>query len=297
MEKQKKQNKRPGKGRLKNIQSQLQRQEDAVLKVGMQFFADELLHFFQIEGEVDKIALTEQVHLELLKKYEDFNIVMKTGGWKHFEFQSTNEGKAGLKRFRTYEAIASQQYDVEITTYVLYSGQIQNPVTELTEGINTYRIVPIIMTDWKIEDYLAGLVQKQQEGRLLEKKDLVPLTICTLMGGEMPMRERIKEAFRYTHEAKYIMGYEQRKIEAMIYTMATKFLEQSDMKEIEEAIKMTGLVAKLVGEGIEEGVEKGKSTIITNMLNRGMSVQDIVYFAGVSEEEIEKVKKEIESGR
>ena len=32
MEKQKKQNKRPGKGRLKNIQSQLQRQEDAVLK-------------------------------------------------------------------------------------------------------------------------------------------------------------------------------------------------------------------------------------------------------------------------
>ena len=44
-------------------------------------------------------------------------------------------------------------------------------------------------------------------------------------------------------------------------------------------------------------MEKGQSTIITNMLNRGMSVQDIVYFAGVSEEEIEKVKKEIESGR
>ena len=137
MEKQKKQNKRPGKGRLKNIQSQLQRQEDAVLKVGMQFFADELLHFFQIEGEVDKIAPTEQVHLELLKKYEDFNIVMKTGGWKHFEFQSTNEGKAGLKRFRTYEAIASQQYDVEITTSVSYTHLGGTPVAKAAYWIVT----------------------------------------------------------------------------------------------------------------------------------------------------------------
>ena len=65
---------------------------------------------------------------------------MDDGTWKHFEFQSTNEGILGLKRFRTYEAITSYQNNVSVTTYVLFSGEIKNPVTEFTEGINTYRI-------------------------------------------------------------------------------------------------------------------------------------------------------------
>ena len=33
---------------------------------------------------------------------------MEDGSWKHFEFQSKNEGLASLKRFRTYEALTSR---------------------------------------------------------------------------------------------------------------------------------------------------------------------------------------------
>lgn len=41
----------------------------------------------------------------------------------HFEFQSKNEGLAGLKRFRVYEAVTSRKYKKEVVTYVLYSGK------------------------------------------------------------------------------------------------------------------------------------------------------------------------------
>ena len=57
--------------------------------------------------------------------YQDSNLIMEDGSWKHFEFQSRNEGVAGLRRFRTYEALTSQQYRVPITTYVLFSGNIK----------------------------------------------------------------------------------------------------------------------------------------------------------------------------
>lgn len=70
---------------------------------------------------------------------------MEDGSWKHFEFQSKNEGLAGLKRFRTYEALTSYQHKVPITTYVLFSGNIKNPITSFSEGINTYKVAPIIM--------------------------------------------------------------------------------------------------------------------------------------------------------
>lgn len=82
--------------------------EDAALKTAMHFFAEELLPFWGIEGKVVGFAPTEQVHLEIQKLYQDTNLIMEDGSWKHFEFQSKNEGLAGLKRFRQYEATASR---------------------------------------------------------------------------------------------------------------------------------------------------------------------------------------------
>ena len=67
----------------------------------------------------------ELVHLDVKVFYEDFNFDMEDGSCAHFEFQSTNEGLEGLKRFRAYEALYSYQHKVPVTTYVLFSGKIQ----------------------------------------------------------------------------------------------------------------------------------------------------------------------------
>lgn len=91
--------------------------EDAALKVVAQFFAEELLPKWGIHGKVASLAPTELIHLDIKKLYQDMNFIMEDGTWKHFEFQSTNEGVDGLKRFRTYEALTSYQYKVEVTTY------------------------------------------------------------------------------------------------------------------------------------------------------------------------------------
>lgn len=98
----------------------------------MQFFSEDILPFLGIEGKVVSAAPTESIHLELKKLFEDFNLIMEDGTWKHFEFQCTDNGVDDLKRFRSYEAVASYTYGVEITTYVLYSGKIRRPVTEFT---------------------------------------------------------------------------------------------------------------------------------------------------------------------
>lgn len=122
--------------------------EDAVLKTAAQFFAKELLPYLGIDGKVISSAPTESIVLNLKKFYENINLIMEDGTWKHFEFQSKNEGIPGLKRFRSYEAV---------TTYVLYSGNIQNPVTSFTEGINTYHVIPIIMKDHSADDLIKTL--------------------------------------------------------------------------------------------------------------------------------------------
>ena len=59
------------------------------------------------------------------------------------------------------------------------------------------------------------------------------------------------------------------------------------MSEKAEVINMCTALEELKQEGRDEG----KLTLIINMLNRGMEIKDIIYFAGVSEEDIEQAKK------
>jgi len=168
--------------------------EDAVLKTSMQFFAEKLLPYLNIEGKVVSFAPTELVHLEVQKLFQDFNFVMEDGTWKHFEFQSTNEGIKGLKRFRVYEALTSYQYNVVVETYVLFSGNIKKPMTEFTEGYNTYRIKPIVMKEKDADEILRRLEEKQKKGESITAKELIPLVLCPLMNGRSSQRERINKS-------------------------------------------------------------------------------------------------------
>ena len=268
-----------------SMPSDAQQQEDGALKTNMQFFADELLPYLNIPGKVVGFGPTELVHLDIQKLYQDFNLVMEDGSWKHFEFQSTNEGLAGLKRFRAYEALTSYQHKVEVSTYVLYSGMIKKPMTEFTEGFNTYRVHPIIMQDENADQLIAELQRKIDAGEPLTKQDIVPLTLCPLMGGRMTQKERIKAAYAITRQATDVSPEEIRKIEAVIYAMADKFLESMDLKEIMEDISMTRLGQMLV--------DKGKLDSARNLLDL-LDEQTIAERIGLPLETVRQLKKEQE---
>ena len=273
--------------------------EDAALKVMMQFFADEILPFLGIENKVVSAVPTESIYLELKKQYQDFNFVMEDGTWKHFEFQSTDGGIEDLKRFRSYESVASYTHGVEITTYVLYSGQIKNPETEFTEGINTYRIIPIIMQDMNADQLLNELKEKAARKETITKTDLVKLSLCPLMNGETSIKNRILAAYEITNEASDIAPYERQKIEAVIYIMADKFLDSMSMEEVEAAIKMTRLGQMLYKDGFDDGFDDGfmkcaDETKLENAINllNALDVQTIAECIGLPLETVQKLKDE-----
>ncbi len=193
--------------------------EDAALKTAFLYFSEELLPYFGITKKAVGIAATELVKLDVQKLHEDFNFIMEDGSWIHFEFQSRNKGRKDLKRFRMYEATASYQHNAAITTYVLFSGNITRPMTEYTEGINTFCIKPITMKSHSADRLIAKLQKSQENAEKLKKEDLVLLTLCLLMDGEMPLKDRVRAAFRITQEAGD--DYEEMdRIEAVLYVMA-----------------------------------------------------------------------------
>lgn len=279
----------------KNVQH-----EDAALKVTMRFFAEELLPYFGIKEKVAGFAPTESVSFQISKQYQDFNFIMEDGSWKHFEFQSKNEGKQGLRRFRSYEAVTSYQNGVPVTTYVLYSGKIKNPMTELTEGVNTYKVIPVIMRDKNAGSILEEFRQKIKRGETLTRQELSILTLCPLMAGEMGQKERILSAFSILQNTKDEKIKEDiQKIEAVIYAMADKFLEAADMEEVKEVVRMTRLGQMLLEEGMEKGIKEGiKEGERETKLNNARNLLDILDEKMIAErigiplETVKKLKKE-----
>ncbi|MCD7736180.1 MAG: hypothetical protein LUI07_04330 [Lachnospiraceae bacterium] len=232
--------------------------EDAVMKVMMEFFTEEMLPLFGITQKAIAFIPTEDVHIELMKGYQDFNLEMEDGSIAHFEFQSTNGGVKDLRRFKAYEGNLNYKLQKPVTTYVLFSGKIKCPMTQITEGINSYRIKPIIMRERDADLLLAKLQAKVSKNIPLTRRDLSELPMLPIFGGESSQLERIQAAFEITTEADQIPQEDIEKIEAAIYAMATKFLNHNELEQIKGGVKMTYLGQLLVEDGRKEGREEGR---------------------------------------
>ena len=125
-------------------------------------FGEELLKWLGVKEPVKGIAPTELIHLETRKMYQDFNYVMRNGWWYHIEFESDPLTKADLRRFREYEAATSRTYGVEVLTCVICTANRKHILTEITEGINTYR-VKLIQMKKKDGDKILRKIQKKKK--------------------------------------------------------------------------------------------------------------------------------------
>lgn len=173
-------------------------------------------------------------------------------------------------------------------------------MTELTEGVNTYSVIPIIMRDRNADSILEEFRQKIKCGEMLTHHELAILTLCPLMGGEMGQKERILSAFSILQNTKDEKIKEDiQKIEAVIYAMADKFLDFADMEDVKEAVRMTRLGQLLLEEGIEKGMKEGIRTgEQETKLNNARNLLDILDEKMIAEriglplETVRKLKKE-----
>ncbi|MCD8336204.1 MAG: hypothetical protein LUD18_02835 [Lachnospiraceae bacterium] len=231
------------------------------MKVMMEFFSKEMLPLFGIKTKVTGVLATEEVQIKLSKGYEDFNLEMEDGSIAHFEFQSTNGGTDDLRRFRSYESSLSYKLKRPVLTYVLFSGHIIHPMTKLVDGINSYKIVPIIMSERSADSLLTDLWAKINRSEPLTRGDLATLPLLPLYGGECSQQERIRAAFKIIAKADYVSRSDIEKIEAAIYALATKFLTNTELSQMKGEIKMTYLGQLLVEDGRAEGrAEERKNT-------------------------------------
>ena len=228
--------------------------EDAIMKMGFDYFRDTILKSLGIDYEFVNLGPTELIELTIHSLYMDFTFLTKEGFYIHIEFQTTDKGENDLRRFLAYDAVYSHKTGKNVITYVIYSGGIKSVKTELNMGLFTYRIQPIYLKDRNADEVFEKIRQKQEDGTELTEEDYASLSLTPLMSGNMKIKEKIKEAVILSKKKR---GLTAEKPMAMLYTLADKFLDSKDLDEIKEVISMTRLGQMLLDEGMEKGMKKG----------------------------------------
>ena len=231
--------------------------EDLALKSAAAYFGDELIHWLGIRERALRAVPTEMVELETRHMYEDFLYEMENGMYYHFEFESDSISKDDLKRFREYEASTARIYNAPVVTYVICSSGGKKLRDSITEGINTYRVRLI-----RLKDVNADLLLKrldEQAASALTREDIIPLLFSPLMEGRSSQKERILQCIKVLRNAVTTFPQNDiRKMEAILYIFAVKFLDDTELESIKEAVAMTKLGQMIWDDAIEKGREEGE---------------------------------------
>ena len=246
--------------------------EDAIMKMGFDYFRDNILKFLGIDHEFAEIGPTELVELTIHSLYMDFTFLTTDGIYIHIEFQTTDGGEEDLRRFHAYEAVYSNKTGKKVITYVIYSGGIQKTMTELDCGLYRYCVKPVYMQVKDAEEVFRDLRKKRDAGKTYTEEDFARLSLTPLMYQRAERKDTIKEALLL---AKCSKSRTAEKTEAILYTLADKFLEGSELDEIKE-VAMTKIGQMLMDEGMEKGMEKGTE--------RGMRLAEKLLAAGRKED-------------
>ncbi|MEQ2765316.1 hypothetical protein AAAV17_24885, partial [Eisenbergiella tayi] len=203
------------------------------------------------------------------------------------------------KRFREYEAATSRIHHVEVITYVICSSKVKHPRTVLKEGINVY-LVKVVRLKGKDSDQLfKRLKENAEQGLKPSKADLVSLLLTPLMSGSLKIDERIVISLNILQNSKeLITEMELEKMQAVLYTLADKFLNETELSRVKEMIAMTKLGEMLVEDGIKRGIERGleegmEKGIVETCRELGVSfdetVNKIKQRFGISEKEAREI--------
>ena len=230
--------------------------EDAVMKMGFDYFRDTILKTLNIHYEFVDSKPTEAVEIHIDNLYMDYNFLTTEDVIVHIEFQTTEDHIIDdLLRFRVYEALLARNEKKKVITYVIFSGGIENTRTEINCGVNTYRILPIYLTGYDADEIFRSVKAKIESGEGLSEEDFANLTLTPLMTSKMCRKDVIKEAIQIVKQEKQLTA---EKTMAMLYTLADKFLSTGELNEIKEVLAMTRLGQMLYDDGVKKGMERGR---------------------------------------
>jgi hypothetical protein len=271
---------------------------DAIFKWMANIFTGKTLEVLGIQtGKIVEVRGLEPITLQV--KVERIDLLLKDDQENYYHLEEERHLKrSDILRFATQNFLISEQIKSEkLTTVIIASGEVTpNICIKTSSGFFTPVVINLDERDG--EKKLAEI--KQQE-----RPNIVELVFLPMYGVRSGKREEFtREIISFARQLR-----EQKKIPleflAAIMVICNKIIPPEILHEIWKEIRMLKVFeyAEEVGrkEGRKEGKEEGKTKkaqeITIEMLKDGMNIKQIAKFTKLPEEEVLKLKKELDENK
>jgi hypothetical protein len=227
--------------------------------------------------------------VEVNKTSIDFIFLLEDGKYMHIEFQ-TSYKKADLIRFTRYNLRLYERDKREIQTVIIYSSDVRKAADSLKIGSLTYTPTNVMMYEYDGNAIYANLEAKLKSGEDLTDTDMLNLIFLPLMRNDLPKKELAKKSI----EMAQTIQDESKRDTCIASTVAfmSKYLNDDEITNILEVLKMTDIFTRLISERMtEREIEIAKKAI-----KKGISLEDIADLTGIDIDILEDLKQDVEEG-
>lgn len=132
-------------------------------------------------------------------------------------------------------------------------------------GINTYRVLIHRHKDQNADLLISDLKGKDPDTIL--RADLAALMFTPLMSGLTTQKERVLESAKLLQqEYPAVSSEDRKKMLAVLYVLATKFLTVEEMNEVKEVFSMNPLGKMIFDDGMQSGWINCRTDSILDLL-------------------------------
>lgn len=236
-------------------------------------------------GKVKELISLELPIIEVKDNSMDFVFLLEDNTYLHLEFQTVyNEND--LIRFCIYDFKLFERDKRKINTVVIYSSNSKKIQDKLDIGAGCYNPQIIKMKDYDGDNAYNEIENKVNNNIELDELDIVNLLFIPLMKSK---ESKNKLAVKSIKLARSIKDKNKQNIcIGSIFAFAYRYLEETEINEILEVLRMTDLGSML----IEEGIKQEKIKIVEKALQKGLDIETIRELTDLSIETIKELKKE-----
>ncbi len=287
---------------------------DLILKYLVGAFQDAALEWLGVrDTHIVRAYPTEIAHVEIRQNFMDTVFETARGEILHFEFQTTKE--SNLYRFLLYDAHIAAQYRKPVQTIVLYVRDVHHAKDRIDAGGLQYQVENVYL---KIRDAYATLdrIERRIHAGAWQPSDRFDLAFAPHMSHP---GQSIEDVLRRTVElALSIPDADERSfMAALLIGLSGKFVDESEMARLEEALQLNDLLKSLFediaskveqeaearGEAIGEargevigearGEVIGKIEVAKRMIRMGFDRSVVLEATGLSHSQLEELQKNV----
>lgn len=264
--------------------------KDIIQKYVSATFKDVNFDFYGLKtAKIKELINVELPIIEIKDNSMDFVFLLEDNTYLHLEFQ-TVYNESDLIRFCIYDLKLFERDKRKINTVIIYSSNSKSIQSQLDIGVNVYSPQIIKMKDYNGDITYTEIENKVKNNIEINELDIINLLFIPLMKSK---ESKNKLAVKSIKLAKNIKDKnKQNMCIGSIFAFAYRYLDETEINDILEVLRMTDLVSIFIKEGIEQGIEQEKKEIVKSALNEGATLEFIQKITGLSMESIQEIQKE-----